>query len=93
MRAKFVNEGEIRDLFKPKSKDEIIKNINSFSQRKKDSYLLINVWKGNFTQTEILLKNGANPNCKTNSGETPIYYASLYQKNDLYNLLKKYGAE
>lgn len=41
----------------------------------------------------FLLENGANPNCKTRSGWTPLLYAASEQKTEMMSLLLDYRAD
>jgi tankyrase len=42
---------------------------------------------------QALLERGANPNTKSHSGETPLYYAALNGMVDRVQLLLQYGAD
>ena len=48
-------------------------------------------WKGTAEMVDLLVKNGADLNCKNNNGWTALHYASRYGKTEMFELLVKNG--
>jgi len=95
MRAKLVKEniGYIDNLFKPKSEEDIIKDLSNLSQEEKDEKLIEASRIGQLDILKLLIKIGANVNAKDSYGYTPLLYASRYNKLEVVKLLLKAGAD
>jgi len=89
MIAKFVYESLI-DVLKPKTSDEIIKNLSKLSQKNKNKALFNAIYRNNINLVKLLLDNGANINAKTEDGY-PIFMSTSSKSLDLIELLIKNG--
>ena len=82
-----------------KKESEILKlfcsDINKINEKDECNWtpLYRSVIAGNLKATEVLLKNGANPNIQCSMGETSLYQAVDMEKTDHVKLLLKRGAD
>lgn len=90
MRAKFVNEGFV---LKPKSEDDIIKDLSNLTQEELNKKLFDISADGNKENVLILINAGAEVNATDDYSRTALTYASKYWYKDIIELLKKYGAK
>lgn len=68
--------------------------INETDNNGKDTALHWAIMKDFPSTVELLLNNGANPNQKNSSGQTPLHYAALYENMDAAIILvEKYNAD
>jgi len=96
MRAKLVKEniGDIDNLFKPKSEDDIIRDLSNLTQKEKDKKLINASMYGKQEVVKLLIEVGADINAKDSDGDTVLMYAS--QKDYYINVVKlliKAGAD
>ena len=92
MKAKLVSES-VNDIFKPKSKDEIIRNLYKLSQYELNDKLRSASGNGHKDVVSMLLDAGAQVDAKDNSGSTALMIASWNGHKDVVEVLKKHGAK
>ncbi len=93
------NNHKIKNDNSSKSEAEILKlfctDIMKINEKDECNWtpLYRSIISGNIKATEILLKNGANPNIQCSMDETPLYQAVDMEKIDHVKLLLKNGAD
>jgi len=92
MRTKLVKEN-IGDILKPKSNEDIIKDLSNLSQKEKNKKLLNASIRGHDELVSLLIKVGADVNTEDNHKYTPLMYASYNGHVKVVDLLKRYGAK
>jgi len=92
MRAKFVYES-LNDIFKPKSYEEINKNLSTLSKNERILQLMYNSRDGNLEIVKTLIENGLDINSKLYDGNTPLMAACRNIHFDVAEFLLKNGAD
>jgi len=89
MRAKLVNENinDIDSLFKPKTEEDIIKDLSNLTQWEKDKLLIKSSRDGLLNEVRLLIEFGADVNAKDKNGDTSLIWASYYGYEDIVKLL------
>ena len=92
MKAKFIYES-IRDYLKPKTEEELSKDLYNLSNDGLNK-LLINciIDDNNVERVKLLLKHGANVNTNDLSRKTPLMWACYKGNIKLIKILLKCGA-
>ena len=93
MKAKLINEGEISNLLKPKSEEDLIEELFKLPIDKLNDMLIDYVWKGSYNMTHLLIKAGADVNCTRLEHFTPLMYAANNGHKQIAYLLIKNGAD
>ncbi len=83
----------IKDYLKPKSKEQILKDIELLSQKRKDQQLIKQAEKGNKEVVEMLLKSGVDPNIQNEYGNTALMWASVNNHKEIVEMLLKVGVD
>jgi hypothetical protein len=92
MRARLVKEN-INDLFVPKSKEEIIKQLNNLTQEEKNEKLLDATWNNQYYLVKLLIEFGADINAKDVIGSTPLMLATSSSNLEIVKLLLEVGVD
>jgi len=92
MKAKFINES-LKDILQPKSKEQIIKDLNELSIEEKKSLLINAAYYGRKDFVELLIKAGTDVNVRTSYGWSALIYAATNGSKDIVELLLKAGAD
>ena len=92
MKAKLVKEN-LGNVLKPKSKEDIIKELSNLSQEEKNEKLLDASDEGILNIVKLLIKLGADINAKNYDGNTPLIFASANGYLDIVKLLIENGAD
>ena len=93
------NNYQIKNKDTPNNENDILKlfcsDITKINEKDECNWtpLYRSIISGNLKATEILLKNGANPNIQCSMDETPLYQAVDMEKIDHVKLLLKNGAD
>jgi ankyrin repeat protein len=82
------------DILKPKSKENIINELNNLSQHKRNKILFEASYKGQIDIVKLLIETGADINAKNYNGyeSTPLMYALVAEHLEVVKLLIKAGA-
>jgi ankyrin repeat protein len=80
---------EIHNIFRPKSKDEVVNSLSSLSQEEKNEKLIEASFRGNKDLVVLLLKAGANVNAKNKWGYSASMRASFRGNKDIIEILIK----
>jgi len=80
-------------ILKPKSEEDIIKELNNLTQKEKDKKLIYASENCNKEAVKFLIKAGANINAKDNNGITALMRASRYGEVEVVKLLIEAGAD
>ena len=93
MRAKFIYES-IDDVLKPKSKEDIIKDLSKFSKEEiiNGNFILKTVENNSKDLVKKLLFKGCFPN-KLYNGKNLLKVASQYNYKDIVEMLIYFGAD
>jgi len=86
MRAKLVCEN-IGNILKPKSKEDIIKDLGNLSQKEKNKNLFNAIFNNNIEEVKLLIEAGANVNAKDEYGYIPLIIASANNYKEIVKLL------
>ena len=78
---------------RPKSEDEIFKDLKKLSLKEMNNLLINAAFNGQKDVVELLVKAGADINAKTNYGTSVLILAARYGYKDIVKLLKRYGAK
>ena len=89
---KLVSES-IRDYLKPKSKEQILKDIELLSQERRDEELIKQSGKGNKEVVEMLLDAGADPSVQDELGNTASVLASENGHKEVVEMLLNVGVD
>ncbi len=89
---KLVRES-LADIFKPKTDEEIIKEINLMSQEEKDEHLIKYASKGNAKVVKFLLDAGAYVDAKDEYNVTALMNPSYYGYENIVQILLNAGAD
>jgi len=92
MRAKLVCEN-IGGLFKPKSKENIIKDLSNLTKEKKGEKLIEASYAGRLDIVKLLIEAGADINIKNNYGVTSLMLASEGGYKEIVKLLIEASAD
>ena len=93
MKAKFIYES-IGDILKPKSKEDIDKNLSKMSQKDLNNGLIYALWNEDNEKAQIFLDYGADVNCKdihTDTIMTPLDIAEFTKNNYMYDVMQNYN--
>jgi ankyrin repeat protein len=82
----------INDLLVPKSKDNIIKQLNCLSIEEKNKRLIKAAEKGRLDIIKLLIEYEVDINVKDENGDSILMIASLYNHLEIAELLIKMGA-
>jgi len=83
----------IDSLLKPKSEEDIIRDLNKLTQEEKDKKLLEASLKGQLEEVKLLIEVGADVNVKDEFGYTPLMEASTNDQIEVIKLLIESGAD
>jgi len=83
----------INNLFKPKSKDNIVRDLNNLSQEAKDKNLKMASIAGKLDVVKLLIEVGVDINAKDIYGDTALIYASAYNHKEIVEILIEVGAD
>jgi len=86
-------KNNLNDILKPKSEEDIIRDLNKLSYEEKNKALIRASEKGYLEATNILLKFGVDVNIKDKYGDTALMYASAYGYVNIIKLLIEAGAD
>jgi len=92
MRAKLVKEN-IGNILKPKSKEDIIKDLSNLSQEAKNKKLFNASSDGLLNEVILLINAGADVNAKNEFGTTALIKASAYDYINIVKTLIYSGAD
>jgi len=92
MRAKFINESTY-NIFKPKSEDEIFKNLKELSIEEKNKILINAAANGRKDIVELLVKAGADVNAKDKHERSALMISVWNDRKDIIKLLLNAGAD
>jgi len=81
------------NILKPKSEDDIIRDLSKLSQEEKNQKLIDASFYGYLDIVKILIEAGADVNTKNFFGYTPLLWASIYNHKEVVNLLIEAGAD
>jgi len=82
---------QLIDYLKPKSKKDIIADMQKLSARELGDELCTICYHGDTSYIKLCLDYGANINFKDKDGWTPLMYACFNNKIEVVKLLIKYG--
>jgi serine/threonine-protein phosphatase 6 regulatory ankyrin repeat subunit B len=91
MRARIVKEN-INDLFVPKSKEDIIKDLSNLSQEDKGEKLLIAALYNQLIEVKLLIETDADVNYENKKGFNPLLYACVSGHLEIAKYLIENGA-
>ena len=83
----------ITNILKPKSTEDIRKDLSKISKRKLNQYLMIESMNGNLNMIKILLDIGADINAKDHINWTPLFWATCYGNEEVVKYLLEHGAK
>jgi len=86
MRAKLTYESII-DILKPKSKEEIKKDLLKLSKRDKELLLIDAAFENKIEIVKLLLKAGVNVNAQDETGNTSLIYAAYGENKKMIKIL------
>jgi len=92
MRAKFINES-LNDIFKPKSREQIISDLKKLSNEEKNQLLINAARNGQKDVVELLVKARADVNAKSNNGRSALMHAAWNGHKNVIELLLNVGAD
>jgi len=82
----------IKNILKPKSKKNIINDLNKLNQEEKNQKLRIAFLNGHLDIVKLLIKAGLDVNAKI-YGSTLLFWANVRNYKEIIDLLKRYGAK
>jgi len=80
------------NILKPKSKEDIVRDLSSLSQKEKNNKLRIASMYGQLEVVKLLIKVGADVNFQDKRKYTALMYASYYDYENIVKLLIEVGA-
>ena len=84
----------LENILKPKTENEILKNLSKLSQHElNDKLMHYSITGGRNDISELLIKAGANVNIKYKSGYSILMYTSMFGNKDLAQILINNGAD
>ena len=92
MRAKFIYES-ISDVFKPKSNEDILANLNNMDKNQLKSLLFNSAAKGIVNNIKYLINAGVDINVVNTEGLTPLHVAAWCGQLNVVEELLKAGAD
>jgi len=81
------------NILKPKSEEDIVRDLNKLTQEEKNRRLIETSIRGQLDLVKLLIKAGASVNVKNKYGYTALMYASINNHLDIVKLLIKAGAD
>ena len=92
MRAKFVNEN-INNIFKPKSREDIIRDLSALSKDELGEQLIKASKQGLTNIVQWIIDAGVDVNAKDNVGRTALMWASCNGYKDIVKMLLNADAD